>query len=175
MRRSAPRTGWGKNAKQVGAVVALAGFLGLSLWLGDELWKPAAYWPASGVGFGATVAVLLPITFKASERSFRRARSAGGTYRPRWVAAGLAYAAVALVSALAVSRAIPGKGSSPSCHSGWQPCWVNHLYPGAFLATLAGLAATAAVMHWLPSWKSSLRVRYRRYRYGRPPGKVPRP
>ncbi|MFB7656060.1 MULTISPECIES: hypothetical protein [unclassified Streptomyces] len=168
MRRSAPRTSWEKNAKQVAAVVALGGFLGLSLWLGDELWNLAAYWPASGIGFAATVAVLLPITFRAAKRSFRRARSDGGTYQPRWLVAGLAYAAVALLSALAVSRAIPGKGSSDySCHSGWQPCWVNHHYPGAFLMTLVSLAATAAVMHWLPSWKSNLRARYRRLRYRR--------
>lgn len=162
MKRSAPRTSWKKNAKPAAALVALGGFLPLSLWLGDELWNLSAYWPASGIGFGATVGVLLPITFTAAKRSFRRVYSGGSTYRPRWVVAGIVYAAVALVSALAASRAIPGRGSSASCHSEWQPCWVNHLYPGAFLVTFGSLVATAAVMHWLPSWMSNLRARSRR-------------
>ncbi|MGI5281671.1 hypothetical protein [Streptomyces rochei] len=30
------------------------------------------------------------------------------------------------------------------CRSEWQPCWVNHLYPGPFLMTLGSLAAAAA-------------------------------
>ncbi|NGO45250.1 hypothetical protein [Streptomyces ureilyticus] len=162
MERSARSTSWKKNAKPAAALVALGGFLPLSLWLGDELWNLAAYWPASGIGFGATVGVLLPITFTAAERSFRRVSSDGSKYSPRWVVAGIVYAAVALVSALAASRVIPGKGSSGPCHSEWQPCWVNHVYPGAFLTTLGSLAATVAVMHWLPSWTSKLRARSRR-------------
>lgn len=162
MKRSAPSTSWNKNAKQAAALVAFGGFLALSLWLGDELWNLSAYWPASGMGFGATVGVLLPTTFTAAKRSFRRVYSDGSDYSPRWVVAGIVYAAVALVSALAASRAIPGKGSSASCRSEWQPCWVNHLYPGAFLVTLGSLAATVAVMHWLPSWTSKLRARSRR-------------
>jgi hypothetical protein len=162
MKRSAPSTSWKKNAKQAAVLVALGGFLALSLWLGDELWSLSAYWPASGIGFGATVGVLLPITFTAAKRSFRRVYSDGSKHSPRWVVAGIVYAAVALVSALAASRAIPGKGSSASCHSEWQPCWVNHLYPGAFLVTLGSLAATVAVMHWLPSWMSKLRPQSRR-------------
>ncbi|EFL25571.1 hypothetical protein SSOG_05285 [Streptomyces himastatinicus ATCC 53653] len=61
----------------------------MSLWLGDELWDLAAYWPASGIGFGATVGVLLPITFTAAKRSFRRVDSAGSNImawlpRSRW-------------------------------------------------------------------------------------------
>lgn len=162
MKRSAPSTSWKKNVKQAAALAAFCGFLALSLWLGDELWNLSAYWPASGIGFGATVGVLLPITFTAAERSFRRVSSDGSKYSPRWVMATIGYAAVALASALAASRAIPGKGSSAPCHSEWQPCWVNHLYPGAFLATLGSLAATVAVMHWLPSWMSKLRARSRR-------------
>lgn len=162
MKRTAPGTSWKKNAKQAAALVAVGGFLALSLWLGDELWNLSAYWPASGMGFGATVGVLLPITFTAAKRSFRRVYSDGGKYSPWWVAAGIVYAAVALVSALAASRAIPGKSSSASCRSEWQPCWVNHLYPGAFLVTLCSLVATVAVMYWLPSWMSKLCARSRR-------------
>ncbi|MFF5371866.1 hypothetical protein [Streptomyces sp. NPDC013187] len=162
MKRSAPSTGWKHNTKPAAALVALGGFLALSLWLGDELWHLSAYWPASGIGFGATVGVLLPVTFTAARRSFRRVSSGGSKYSPRWIVAGVVYAAVALVSALAVSRAIPGKGSSGSCRSEWQPCWVNHLYPGAFLVTLGSLVATVAVMHGLPSWVSRLRALSRR-------------
>ncbi|QKW09025.1 hypothetical protein HUT18_24215 [Streptomyces sp. NA04227] len=162
MERSARSTSWKKNAKAVAALAALGGFLPLSLWLGDELWTLSAYWPASGIGFGATVGVLLPITFTASERCFRRASSDRSTYSPRWVVAGIVYAAVALVSALAAARAIPGKGSSPTCRHEWQPCWVNHLYPGAFLVTLGSVAATVAVIHWLPRWMPKLRARARR-------------
>ncbi|MFG2030415.1 hypothetical protein [Streptomyces sp. NPDC048825] len=161
MKRSAPSPSWKKNAKQAAALVALGGFLALSLWLGDELWNLSAYWPASGIGFGATVGVLLPITFTAAKRSFRRVYSDRSKHSTRWGMAAIVYAAVALVSALAASRAIPGKGSA-SCRSEWQPCWVNHLYPGAFLVTLGSLAATVAVMHWLPSWMSKLRARSRR-------------
>ncbi|NNN33785.1 hypothetical protein HLK59_26155, partial [Streptomyces sp. S3(2020)] len=95
-------------------------------------------------------------------RAARRASSDGSTYSSRWIVAGLGYAAVALVSALAVSRAIPGKGSSAPCRHEWQPCWVNHLYPGAFLVTLASLAATVAVMHWLPRWMPKLRAHSRK-------------
>ncbi|RZB13229.1 hypothetical protein StrepF001_45340 [Streptomyces sp. F001] len=162
MKRSARSTNWKKNTKPAAALAALGGFLALSLWLGDELWNLSAYWPASGIGFGATVGVLLPITFTASKRSFRRVSSAGSKYSPRWVVAGIVYAAVALMSALAASRAIPGKGSSAPCHSEWQPCWMNHLYPGAFLVTLGSLAATVTVMHWLPNWLPKLRARSRR-------------
>ncbi|MFE1944882.1 hypothetical protein [Streptomyces massasporeus] len=162
MKRSAPSTSWKKNAKPAAAIVALGGFLAVSLWLGDELWNLSAYWPGSGIGFGATVGVLLPITFTASKRSFRRAHSDGSTHSPRWIAVGLAYAAVALVSALAASRAVPGRGSSGLCRSEWQPCWVNHLYPGAFLVTLGGFVATVAVMYWLPGWMSRLRTLSRR-------------
>jgi hypothetical protein len=79
--------------------------------------------PASG---SPPVGVLLPITFTAAAgRSFRRISSDGSNYSPRWVVAGIVYAAVALVSALAALRAIPGKGSSAPCHSEWQPCWVE--------------------------------------------------
>ncbi|BDH16213.1 hypothetical protein [Streptomyces hygroscopicus] len=56
-----------KTAKQAAAVVALVGFFALSLWLGDEVWDLAAYWPATGIGFGVTVGVLLPITFTAAK------------------------------------------------------------------------------------------------------------
>ncbi|WP_437066099.1 hypothetical protein [Streptomyces sp. enrichment culture] len=150
-----------EHTQQAAVLVALAGFLGVSLWLGDELWQLAAYWPGSGLGFGVTVGVLLPVTFRAARRSFRRATSYGSTYSPRWVVAGVGYGAVALVSALAVSRAVPGKGSPP-CQSEWQPCWVNHLYPGAFLATLVSLAATVAAMQVLPRQMSKFRARYRR-------------
>ncbi|MFC8142666.1 hypothetical protein ACFUKV_13085 [Streptomyces paradoxus] len=162
MKRSAPRTSRQKNAKQAAALVAVGGFLALSLWLGDELWTLSVYWPASGIGFGATVGVLLPITFTAARRCFRRFHSDGSKYSPRWAGAGIAYGAVALLSAMAASRAIPGKGSSATCRSEWQPCWVNHLYPGAFLATLGSLAATGAVMYWLPNWMPKLRARPRR-------------
>ncbi|MEU5394624.1 hypothetical protein [Streptomyces tibetensis] len=158
MKRSAPSTGWKQNTKPAAALVALGGFLALSLWLGDDLWTLSAYWSASGTGFGVTVGVLLPITFTAAQRSFRRVSSDGSTYSPRWIVAGIVYAAVALVSALAASRAIPGKGSSGPCRSEWQPCWVNHLYPGAFLVTLGSLVATAGVIHWLPSGMSRLRT-----------------
>ncbi|WP_158761664.1 hypothetical protein [Streptomyces sp. NRRL S-146] len=157
MKRSAPSTSWKKNTKPAAALVALAGFLAVSLWLGDELWGLSAFWPGSGLGFGATVGVLLPITFTAAKRSFRRAHSDGSTYPPRWIVVGLVYAAVALVSALAASRAVPGKGSSGPCRSEWQPCWVNHLYPGAFLVTLGAFVATVVLMHWLPGWMSRLR------------------
>ncbi|MEU3899143.1 hypothetical protein [Streptomyces sp. NPDC045251] len=162
MKRWVPSTSWKKNTKQAAALVALGGFLALSLWLGDEPWTLAAYWPASGIGFGATVGVLLPVTFKAAKRSFRRIHSDGSKPSPWWIVAGTAYAAVALVCALAAARAIPGKGSSPSCRSEWQPCWVTHLYPGAFLVTLVSVVATVAAMHWLPSWTSALRARSRR-------------
>lgn len=162
MTRSARRRGWNQNTKSAAALVALGGFLPLSLWLGDELWNLSAYWPASGIGFGASVGALLPITFTASERSFRRASSGGSTYSPRWVAAGIGYGAVALVSALAAARAIPGKSNSARCRSEWQPCWVDHVYPGAFFATLGGLAATVAVMYWLPKRLPRLRARFRR-------------
>ncbi|MEU0175437.1 hypothetical protein ABZ178_19120 [Streptomyces massasporeus] len=162
MKRSAPSTRWKKNTKPVAALVALGGFLAVSLWLGDELWSLSAYWPGSGIGFGATVGVLLPITFTAAKRSFRRAHPDRSAYSPRWIVVGLLYAAVALVSALAASRAVPGKGSSGLCRSEWQPCWVNHLYPGAFLVTLGSFVATVAVMHWLPSWMSQLRALSRR-------------
>ncbi|MGI5199799.1 hypothetical protein ACQEVY_40220 [Streptomyces sp. CA-288835] len=161
MKRSGPSTSWKKNAKQAAAVVAVIGFLALSLWLGDELWQLSEYWPASGIGFGATVGALLPITFTAAKRSFRRGSSNGSKYSPRWVVAGIVYAAVALVSALAASRVIPAKGSSGPCHSEWQPCWVELLYPGAFLATLGSLVATLAVMHWRPNWMSKLRTKVR--------------
>ncbi|MFJ5798566.1 hypothetical protein [Streptomyces decoyicus] len=149
-------------AKQVVAIVALVGFFAVSLWLGDELWALSAYWPANGIGFGATVGVLLPITFTAAKRSFHRVNSAGSGRSPRWAVASIVCAAVAVVSALAVSRAIPGRRSSDSCLNEWQPCWVNHLYPGAFFVTLGSLAATVAVMTWLPSWMSKLRARSRR-------------
>jgi hypothetical protein len=162
MKRSAPSTSWKKNTKPAAALVALGGFLAVSLWVGDELWSLSAFWPGSGIGFGTTVGVLLPITFTAAKRSFRRAHSDGSTHSLRWSAAGLVYAAVALVSALAASRAVPGKGASGPCRSEWQPCWVNHLYPGAFLVTLGSFVATAAVMHWLPSWTSQLRALSRR-------------
>lgn len=75
MERSARSTSWKKNTKSAAALIALGGFLSLSLWLGDELWNLSAYWPTSGIGFGATVGVLLPITFTASKRSFRRVSS----------------------------------------------------------------------------------------------------
>jgi hypothetical protein len=162
MKRSAPSTGWKKNAKPAAALAALVGFLALSLWLGDELWNVSAYWPGSGIGFGVTVGIVLPITFTAAQRSFRRVHSDGIKYSPRSVVAGSVYAAMALVSALAASRVIPGKGSSGPCHSEWQPCWVNHLYPGAFLVTLGSFAATVGVMHWLPSWMPRLRALSRR-------------
>ncbi|MFF7378849.1 hypothetical protein ACFY96_26765 [Streptomyces massasporeus] len=162
MKRSALSTSWTKNTKTVAALIALGGFLAVSLWLGDELWGLSAYWPGSGIGFGATVGVLLPITFTAAKRSFRRIHSDGSTYSPRWIAAGLVYGAVALVSALAASRAVPGKGSSGPCRSEWQPCWVNHLYPGAFLVTLGSFVATVVVMLWLPRWRSRLRALARR-------------
>ncbi|MFF6912977.1 hypothetical protein [Streptomyces sp. NPDC012466] len=155
-------TSWKKNTVQAAAVVATCGFLALSLWLGDELWDLAAYWPASGIGFAATVGVLLPITVTAAQRSFRRFCSGGSAYAPRWAVAGIVYAAVALVSAMAASRAIPGKSSSATCHSEWQPCWVNHHYPGAFLVTLGSVAVTVAAMHWLPNWLPKLRARSRR-------------
>ncbi|MGY5079300.1 hypothetical protein ACWIGX_19770 [Streptomyces nigrescens] len=153
------------TAKQAAAVAALGGFFALSLWQGDELWDLAAYWPGTGIGFGATVGVLLPITATAAKRSFRRVRSASSERSTRWVVASIVCAAVALVSAIAVSRAIPGRrSSSRPCLAEWQPCWVNHLYPGAFLVTLGSLAATVAVMTWLPSWRSKLRARFRRFR-----------
>ncbi|MCL7493766.1 hypothetical protein M8I34_20530 [Streptomyces sp. MCA2] len=151
-----------KNAMQAAALVALVGFLALSLWLGDELWDLAVYWPATGIGFGATVGVLLPITFTAAERSFRRDGSAGRKQSSRRAVAGVVCAALAVVSAMAVARAIPGRGSSNPCLHEWQPCWVTHLYPGAFFVTVGSLAATATVMKWLPSWKSKLRTRSRR-------------
>ncbi|MFJ8049229.1 hypothetical protein [Streptomyces luteogriseus] len=162
MQRSASSANWKNNTKPAAALVAVVGFLALSLWLGDELWNLSAYWPGSGIGFGATVGVLLPITFAAAKRSFRRVRSDGSRYSPRWVVAGTAYAAVALASALAASRAIPGKGSSGPCRSEWQPCWVNHLYPGAFLVTLGSFVATVVVMHGLPSGMAQLRSLSRR-------------
>ncbi|MFG2138840.1 hypothetical protein [Streptomyces sp. NPDC048650] len=150
-------------AKQAAAVVAFCGFFALSLWLGDELWDLAVYWPATGIGFGVTVGVLLPITFTATKRSFHRVKSAGSEPSPRWVVAGIVCAAVALVSAMAVSRAIPGRrSSSHPCLNEWQPCWVNHLYPGAFFVTLGSLAATVTITTRLPSWKSTLRARFRR-------------
>ncbi|MER7396911.1 hypothetical protein ABT381_15525 [Streptomyces sp. NPDC000151] len=154
-----------KNAKQVAAVIALVGFLAVSLWLGDELWDLAVYWPATGIGFGVTVGVLLPITFTAAKRSFRRVNSAEGERSPRWAVAGIAWAAVAVVSGMAVSRAIPGRRtSSKPCTSEWAPCWVNHLYPGAFLVVLGSLAATATIMTWGPSWMPKLRGQSRRFR-----------
>ncbi|PTH88563.1 hypothetical protein C9J60_06765 [Streptomyces sp. A244] len=162
MQRSARSTSRQQNIKSVAALVAVGGFLALSLWLGDELWSFATYWPATGMGFGATVGVLLPVTFSGARHCFRRASSDGSPYSPGWVAAGLVCAAVALVSALAASRAIPGKGSSSSCRSEWQPCWVNHLYPEAFLVTLGSFAATVAVMYWLPPRLPGLRRRLRR-------------
>ncbi|WP_406220763.1 hypothetical protein [Streptomyces decoyicus] len=150
-------------AKQVAAVVALCGFFALSLWLGDELWALSAYWPANSIGFGVTVGVLLPIMFTAAKRSFRRVNSAGSERAPRWVVAGIVCAAVALVSGIAVSRAIPGRrSSSHPCLAEWQPCWVNHLYPGAFFVTLGSLAATATIMTWLPRWMPKLRAQFRR-------------
>ncbi|MGY4971777.1 hypothetical protein ACWGCC_21690 [Streptomyces nigrescens] len=151
-----------KTAKQAAAVVALGGFFALSLWLGDEVWDLAAYWPAAGIGFGATVGVLLPITFTAAKRSFHRVNSVKSKHSPRWAVAGIVCAVVALVSALAVSRAIPGKRSSNSCLNEWQPCWVNHLYPGAFFVTIGSLAAPATIMTWLPRWMPKLRARFRR-------------
>ncbi|MFI9030008.1 hypothetical protein [Streptomyces sp. NPDC053560] len=152
-------------AKQAAAVVALVGFFALSLWLGDELWDLAAYWPATGIGFGITIGVLLPLTFTAAKRSFRRANSAGDTRSTKWTVVGLVYAAVAVVIGLAVSRAIPGKrSSSKPCLEEWQPCWVNHLYPGAFFVTLGSLAATAALMTWLPRWMPKLRGQFHRFR-----------
>ncbi|PWI12749.1 hypothetical protein DI272_00155 [Streptomyces sp. Act143] len=162
MRRAAPRMNWNRNAKQAAALVATFGFLALSVWLGDEVWSLAEYWPASGTGFGVTVGALLPITFTAAERAFGRVFSDGSACRRRWAAAGIVYGTVALVSALAAARAIPGKGSSATCRSEWQPCWVNHLYPGAFLATLGSLLVTVAVMHWLPNRMPHLLARYRR-------------
>ncbi|MFD8223339.1 hypothetical protein ACFV16_04100 [Streptomyces massasporeus] len=162
MRRSAPSTSWKRNTKSVAAIVVCGGFLAVSLWLGDELWSLSPYWPGSGIGFGATVGVLLPISFTAAKRSFRRISSDEGGLAARWVVAGTVYAAVALVCALAASRAVPGKGSSGSCRSEWQPCWVNHLYPGAFLVTLGSFVATVVIMHWLPSWRARLRVLSRR-------------
>ncbi|CAM5363838.1 hypothetical protein STENM223S_03938 [Streptomyces tendae] len=162
MKRSAPNMSRKKNAKPAAALIAICVFLALSLWLGDELWDLAVYWPASGTGFGATVGVLLPITFTAAERSFRRAGSVGNTPSPRWVVAGTVCATAALVSGMAAARAVPGKGSSASCHSEWQPCWVGHLYPGAFLVTLGSLATTIAVLHWLPRRLSKVRPRPRR-------------
>ncbi|WP_326619570.1 hypothetical protein OG863_19795 [Streptomyces decoyicus] len=154
-----------KNAKQAAAVVAFVGFFALSLLLGDEVWDLAAYWPATGIGFGVTVGVLLPITFTAAKRSFHRVNSAGSERSARWAVASIVCAAVALVSALAVSRAIPGRrSSSRPCLAEWQPCWVNHLYPGAFFVTLGSLAATAALMTWLPRWMPKLRGRFRRFR-----------
>ncbi|MFF9785064.1 hypothetical protein [Streptomyces nigrescens] len=152
-------------AKQAAAVVALCAFLALSLWLGDELWTLSAYWPANGIGFGVTVGVLLPITFTAAKRSFRRVNSAGSERSTRWVVASIVCAAVTVVNALAVSRAIPGRrSSSHPCLAEWQPCWVNHLYPGAFFVTLGSLAATAALMTWLPRWMPKLRAQFRRFR-----------
>ncbi|MGW6542418.1 hypothetical protein ACWGBH_06135 [Streptomyces massasporeus] len=162
MTRSATSTGWTRNSKSVAAIVASGGFLAVSLWLGDELWSLSAYWPGSGIGFSATIGVLLPITFTAAKRSFRRVSSDGSEHAVRWTVAGAVYAAVALVCALAASRAVPGKGSSGPCRSEWQPCWVNHLYPGAFLTTLGSFVATLVVMHGLPSWMSRLRVLSRR-------------
>ncbi|BDH15389.1 hypothetical protein [Streptomyces hygroscopicus] len=153
------------TAKQAAAVVAFVGFFALSLWLGDELWALSAYWPATGIGFGATVGVLLPIMFTAAKRSFHRVKSVRSKHSPRWAVASIVWAVVALVSALAVSRVIPGRRSSSApCLHEWQPCWVNHLYPGAFFVTLGSLAATVAVMTWLPSWMSKLRARFRRFR-----------
>ncbi|MGH3311173.1 MAG: hypothetical protein ACRDP3_11400 [Streptomyces sp.] len=149
--------------KQAAALVALGGFFALSLWLGDELWDLAAYWPATGIGFGATVGALLPITFTATKRSLRRVNSASSTRSTKWTMAGIACAAVSVVIAMAASRAIPGrKSASDPCLNEWEPCWVNHLYPGAFFVTLGSLAATVAIMTWLPSWMSKLRARFRR-------------
>ncbi|WP_063736089.1 hypothetical protein [Streptomyces sp. RTd22] len=162
MNRSARSTSRKKNAMQAAALVAFCGFFALSLWLGDELWDLAAYWPASGIGFGATVGVLLPITFTAAKRSFRRVNSAGSKGAPRWVVAGIVCAAAAAVSAMAVSRAIPGRGSSGPCLNEWQPCWVNHLYPEAFVVTIGSLAATVAVMAWLPRSRWGRRLAARR-------------
>ncbi|MGP3950831.1 hypothetical protein [Streptomyces sp. 7N604] len=162
MNRSTRSTSQKKNAKQAAGLVALIGFFPLSLWLGDELWDLAAYWPATGVGFGVTVGVLLPITFTAAKRSFRRVNSDGSRHSPRWAVAGIVCAALAVVTALAVSRTIPGRSSSRLCVDEWQPCWVNHLYPGAFLVTIGSLAATVTIMTWLPGWMSKLRARSRR-------------
>ncbi|TJZ44624.1 hypothetical protein FCH28_30415 [Streptomyces piniterrae] len=151
-----------KIAKPAAALIALGGFFALTLWLGDELWDLAAYWPATGIGFGATVGVLLPITFTAAKHSFRQVNSPRSKHSTKWTAAGIVYAAVTVVNAMAVSRAIPGRSSSNPCHNEWQPCWVNHLYPGAFLVTIGSLAATATIMTWLPSRTSKLRTRFRR-------------
>ncbi|MEU0892998.1 hypothetical protein [Streptomyces massasporeus] len=72
---------WKKNTKPAAVLVTLGAFLAVS-WLGDEMWSLSAYWPASGIGFGATVGVLLPITFIAAKRSFRRVHSTGALTRP---------------------------------------------------------------------------------------------
>ncbi|MFF4285699.1 hypothetical protein ACFY0R_10265 [Streptomyces sp. NPDC001633] len=150
-------------AKQVAGIVALVGFFALSLWLRDELWDLSAYWPATGTGFGATAGVLLPTTVTAAKRAFRRGNSAEIKLSSRWAVAGIVCAILALVSALAVSRAIPGRRStSAPCLNEWQPCWVNHHHPGAFLATIGSLAATVAVMTWLPRWMPKLRARAHR-------------
>ncbi|MEU6114534.1 hypothetical protein ABZ840_08385 [Streptomyces sp. NPDC047117] len=154
-----------KNAKQVAALVALVGFLGVALWLGDEVWGLAAYWPATGIGFGITVGVLLPLSFTAAKHSFRRANSAENTRSTKWTVIGLGYAAVAVVSGLAVARAIPGgRNSSKACTGEWEPCWINHVHPGSFLVVFGSLAATAALMTWLPRWMPKLRGQYRRFR-----------
>ncbi|MEV0600421.1 hypothetical protein AB0I82_14160 [Streptomyces sp. NPDC050315] len=153
------------NAKQAAAVVAFLGFFPLSLWLGDELWELSVYWPGSGIGFGVTVGVLLPITFTAAKRSFRRFNSTKGERSPRWAVAGIVWAAAAVVSGMAASRAIPGRSSSRRpCTSEWHPCWVNHVYPGAFFVVLGSLAATAAIMTWGPNWMPKLRGQFRRFR-----------
>ncbi|GAA0496357.1 hypothetical protein [Streptomyces olivaceiscleroticus] len=152
-------------AKQVAALVAILGLFALSEWLGDDLWDLAAHSTATDIGFGVTVGALLPITFTAAKRSFRRFNSAGSERSPRWAAAGVAYAAVAVVSALAVARAIPGRKSvSRPCLDEWEPCWVNDHHPGAFFVTLGSLAATAALMTWLPRWMPKLRGQARRFR-----------
>ncbi|MBZ4016107.1 hypothetical protein [Streptomyces purpurogeneiscleroticus] len=150
--------------QQVAALVVILGFIALSLWLGDDLWDLAAHSTATDIGFGVAVGALLPITFTAAKRSFRRFNSAGSERSSRWAVAGIAYAAVAVVSALAVSRAIPGRGSSHPCIREWDPCWVNHHHPGAFFVTLGSLAATAALMTWLPRWMPKLRGQFRRFR-----------
>ncbi|WP_169314243.1 hypothetical protein [Streptomyces piniterrae] len=156
------KASWKKIAKPAAALIAVGGFFALTLWLGDELWDLAAYWPATGIGFGATVGVLLPITFTAAKRSFHRVNSARSKHSTKWTAAGIVCAAATVVNAMAVSRAIPGRSSSNSCLNEWQPCWVNHLYPGAFLVTIGSLAATVTLMTWLPSRISKLRAQFRR-------------
>lgn len=148
------------TTKQAAALVALVGFFALTLWLGDELWDLAAYWPATGIGFGVTVGVLLPITFTATKRSFRRLDS---KHSIKWIVASIVCAAVTVVTAMAVARAIPGRRSSSApCLNEWQPCWVTHLYPATFLVTIGSLAATATIMTWLPRWMPKLRSWFRR-------------